>query len=1073
MNKVFPNLYNGSNKIYSIKPGEGIKPEAYKMSKTIFVFFIFYVCRLTAQNIPLSFSHLSREDGLSQSSAHCILQDKYGFLWIGTENGLNRYDGYEFKVYKHNPRDSNSLSANLVTCLYEDKQGTLWVGTSDGLNKFDQKGNRFIHFLADVNGPDKLSGKAIVCVTEDDYGSLWIGTYLGGLSRMNRQNDTFVNYLPDVSRKDWITDNTIMAICCIGENLWLGTFSGGLFRFNLKEEKFFHYGFNAASRSKLFSLGCVFTIQKGTNGSLFIGTNKGLNCFYPEENRLESFTTSSFNNASISSNDISAIFTDSRGTVWIGTRDGLNIFYPAVKSFLRILKNENDPHSINDNSIYSIYQDRNNNIWVGTRSGGLNKLSLDAKKFSIISNKKESSLRLSSGTVLSFAEFNKNFICIGSDNGLNIVDKGSGKVKYFFAQSGNNSFSNDVIFSLLNDDDKFLWIGTEDGIFVYNETTKKISRYVLKVEGSICEVGLVYKIMKDSYKNIWIGTFVNGLYKISPDGTVSHFVHNSYDPGSLSDNVVEDILEDRNKNIWVCTINGLNKYKSGRFIRYLQNTGDRLTVTQFNCIRQNSNYRDKLSSEIFWLGTQGNGLIKFDAKNSSIEVYDEQKGLADNIVNCILEDDHNNLWIATNKGLSKLNPASGSIKNYYVNDGLPANEFMMGSCLKSVDGKLYFGSIAGAVFFNPDSILDSNFLPKPVITNFRIFNKPVSGTEFFSEGDKLNISYRDNFFSFEFSALDYSNPMNNQYAFMLEGVDDGWIYSGKRRYAAYTNLEPGKYKLRVKASNSDGVWNKKGVALSIIILPPYWQTWWFKTTGALSFLLIMFLLYRSRINKLKREKIVQQKFSNQLIESQEKERKPIASELHDSIGQNLIIIKNRSMIGFDNCADASAREQLKEISDISSQTLTSVREISYNLRPHQLGKLGLTKTISSIMKLVQSGSKINFVKNIDNVDNTLAPEDEIHFCRILQECLNNAVKHSNAYCVEIQIRNLNDKIQFNYRDNGVGFDKSSLSEIKGMGFLDITERVNILNGTQNISSEINRGTKILITIPVNNRVKNE
>jgi len=587
-----------------------------------------------------------------------------------------------------------------------------------------------------------------------------------------------------------------------------------------------------------------------------------------------------------------------------------------------------------------------------------------------------------------------------------------------------------------------------------------------------------------------------GLNRMDPKtGEITKWRFNSNNTQSLSYDDVWVIFEDKIGRIWIGTFGGgLNLFSSsneGSFYKWLSDPDAAQSLSNNNILSicESLSNKDDSSLEpepdgktVLWIGT-ANGLNKFSISNSistskgdKIEAEIEHY-LLNKEINSITEDNNGHLWITTNNGLIEFDPLKGILNTYTISDGLQSNEFNPNSVFKTENGEIFIGSINGLNVFHPDSIIHSNYSPPVVVTDFQVFNHPAPvGPESLLKSSistvkEIILPYDQNVFSFQFAALDYNIPEMNQYAYKMEGFDKDWIYSGTRRFVTYTNLDPGEYVFHVKGTNSDGVWNEKGIQLSVIINPPFWQTWWFRGIVFLFFIGAAAFIYKWRISNLEKEKKSQEEFSKRLIQSQEEERKRIASELHDSLGQNLLIIKNRAVLGLKSEETEFEKKQLNEISANASSAIDEVRRIAYNLHPYQLERLGLTKAIRSIIENLETSTEINFKLEIDNIDNLLKPEEEINLYRIIQECINNIVKHSESREAVISIIK-GDGITITVNDNGKGFSTESVIVTsdgrKGFGLKNLQERVKLLKGELIIDSSENKGTKIQINIPLHN-----
>ncbi|MBI3194200.1 MAG: hypothetical protein HYZ34_07015, partial [Ignavibacteriae bacterium] len=504
---------------------------------------------------------------------------------------------------------------------------------------------------------------------------------------------------------------------------------------------------------------------------------------------------------------------------------------------------------------------------------------------------------------------------------------------------------------------------------------------------------------------------------------------------------------------------------------------------------------------VLWIGTDGGGLNRFDKLSGELTHFTEKNGLPNNVVYGVLSDTMGNLWMSTNKGLCKYstrgavsadgqgsafggNPSSGSIRTYDVSDGLQSNEFNRKEYFKTKSGEIFFGGVNGYNHFYPEEISDNPIPPKIEFTDFKLSNRSVSYHDANSplkqsigETKSIVLDYSQNMFTLEFSALDFSTSQKNQYAYMLNGFDEHWNYAGTLRSATYTNIAPGEYTFRVKASNSDGVWNEQGASMEIIILPPFWMTWWFRGIGILLFLTAGPTISFRRVKQLQREQQQQEEFSRKLIERQELERKRIASELHDGVGQDLLVVKNKLLLAIDTVEQGTMDvQQLNDAAQFASQAIEEVRSISHNLRPSNLDQLGLTMAIETAVESVATSSTIRFSLNIENIDGLVTPENEINVYRIVQESLNNVVKHSQATEAGVEVRRELDSVLINVQDNGRGFrmNVEGLNTPKErFGLSGMKERAKALSGSLTIQQRESGGTIVQLSVPIQLTTKND
>ena len=893
--------------------------------KTIFLIIILML--LIVLSIPtklsaagnVQFEHITVNQGLSQSNVICMLQDSRGYIWMGTQDGLNKYDGYNFTVYKYDELDPHSLSDNFVLSIYEDQSGTIWVGTDGGgLNQFNRQTEQFIRYLHDPNDHNSLSNNSIWTIYQDQFDSLWIGTGEGGLDKFDRETGQFTHYRHNSDDPNSLANDTVLSLYedKLGD-FWIGTGGGGLDKFDRERGQFTHYTHQPNDPNSL-SDNTVLSIYEDQSSRLWIGTNGGgLNKLDRQTGQFIHDTHDPNDPNSLSDDSVSAIAEDRFGNLWLATSSwygnlygtALNKFDPETGQFTRYSHNPVNPDSLNDNLIYSLVIDNSDILWIGNGFSGINKLDTKDQKFRHYKNELANPNSLSDNHIMSIYEDHSDIIWIGTDSGgLNKFDRQTGKFTYYTHDPDNpNSLSSNNVWSTYEDRNDTLWVGTfGTGLDRFDRQTGKFTHYThsSQILNSLND-NTITSIYEDHLGTLWIGTLRGGLNAFDRESDkFTYYTHNPTNPKSLSDNNVWLIYEDQSGTLWVATWGGLNKLnrKTGEFIRYKHDFNNPNSLSYERIL---SLY--EYPGGTLWIGTFGGGLNKFDIVTETFTHYTEQDGLSNNSIAGILADEEGNLWLSTGKGLSKFNPQTETFKNYDVGNGLQGNEFdgvkaylktkdgemffgglngfntfypeqvkdnphipgkglskfnpqtetfknydvgngLQGNefdgvkaYLKTKDGEMFFGGLNGFNTFYPEQVKDNPHIPPIVITDFRVFDKSVKLDTAISETKEIKLSYEDNFFGFEFAALDYTNPEKNQYAYKLEGFDKDWIYSGDRRYATYTNLDGGTYLFKVKGSNNDGVWNEEGTSLKIIITPPPWKTWWAYT---LYFVALVSAVYR-------------------------------------------------------------------------------------------------------------------------------------------------------------------------------------------------------------------------------------
>jgi ligand-binding sensor domain-containing protein/signal transduction histidine kinase len=859
----------------------------------LIVTILFIPSILSAQVYEFEFDRISIEKGLSQSSVFTIIQDKKGFLWFGTQDGLNKFDGYNFTVFKHNSADSLSISDNWITSLCEDHLGNIWVGTSGGgLNKFDPITERFIHYKHQNNDPMNQEYSRVQSVLEDSDRNLWIGTDGGGLSKLDRSTGKFINFIHDENINTSINDNRIQSLLeDQNGNLWIGTNDGGLslLKKDLKNQAIFQRFTHLPNDRFSLSSNRILSLFEDSNGKIWIGTDTGLNLYDPVNNQFYRFKNNPKNEYSLSNNVIYTIFEDMNHTLWIGTDYGLNFYDQANDHFWHINHNPSNPNSLSNDLVRSIYKDASGTIWVGTYGGGLNHYDWRKKKFRHFKNVVGDRNSINDNNVWSILISRSGHLWIGTNKGINKINRIKNKVQVFrHSPFDPYSLSDDIVRVIFEDSYGDIWFGTnKGGLNKYNPLQKKFQRYVHIPDDSLSiSNNTIRAIFEDKQGLLWIGTWGGlNLFDAKTD-SFTHFIHDPENPTSISDDRVRCLFEDRDSTLWVGTYKGLNKFdrKKGEFIHYMYNPDDSTSLSHDRVLAL---HQDRAGN--IWIATYGGGLNKFDPKKESFVVYTEKDGLSNNAVYGILEDEKGNLWMSTNKGISKFNPVTESFKNFNVNDGLQSDEFNGGAYAKSNQGELFFGGINGFNAFFPEKITENKFIPPVVLTSFKLFDEEVDLDSSISNIKNISLLYSDNFFAFEFAALDYSNPEKNQYAYKLEGFDRDWIRSGNRRYANYTNLDGGEYVLKVKGSNSDGIWNEAVTSIKISIDPPIWAEWWFRISAVLLILSIGYSAYSYRMRKVeKQQKYLEDQIAERTWEINERNRQlNISKKETDNILHNI------------------------------------------------------------------------------------------------------------------------------------------------------------------------------------------
>ena len=811
------------------------------------------------QSKAIDFERLSIADGLSQSSVNCILQDRQGFMWFGTEDGLNKYDGYTFTVYRHDPYVTYSLSNNYVLSMMEAADGSIWIGTRGGLNKFNRTEEKFTRYPIPETPRQSFNSDYVWTIHEDAGGELWIGTDGGGLAAFDRKAGKFTRYNSQADDFQGLGAHPVLAIFEDAEGiLWIGTDGGGLNKFDRTSGKITRYQTQAGNAHGI-SDNTVRSICANAGGGLWVGTGMGgLNKFDPKTERFSCYQNQATDPHSLSNNSVNSVFSDRSGKLWVGTRGGLHQFDGRDETFTRYQHRENERQSISSNNILSIFEDAGGILWVGTQGGGLNKFDGKGREFVHYHNQPDDPKSLSHNFVRSIYEDSGCTLWIGTQGGgLNRFDRTTKTFRHYLDPLGSTT-----VFAVFEDRAGTMWIGTSDGLFKTGRKKDVFTGYHNRADNpKSLSHNIVRCVYEDSGGTLWIGTQGGGLNRFDrTTETFTRYLHQSENPQGPGNTVVFSIIEDRAGILWVGTSGGLIEFdrKEKTWICHNNLAGDTASISD-NTVA--SIYED--SRNILWIGTRG-GLNRYDRRNKVFSHYREKDGLPNDVIYGILEDRQGRLWLSTNKGISRFNPETETFTNYDERDGLQSDEFNAGAFHQGRSGRMYFGGLNGFNEFVPDQVKDNAYVPPVVITKLLLFNQPVSVhdrtvlRQDIGATKEIVFKHTDYIFAFEFSALNYRQSEKNRFSYRLEGFDKDWIDTDhKHRRATYTNLPPGEYQFRVKASNDDGCWNEEGASMKITVLPPFWKTWWFRALLALAMISLVVFVYwlRTRSMRVRNEEL--------------------------------------------------------------------------------------------------------------------------------------------------------------------------------------------------------------------------
>lgn len=1089
---------------------------SYKFDIYTFVFGIFLIFSVVyPQSQNFHFTHITTDDGLSQSNVTCILQDHKGFMWIGTFNGLNRYNGYEFEVYNYRPEDSHSLTDNFISTLFEDKDGNLWVGTSDGLNCFDRKMNRFTSYKHQGDDPSSIADNQIETIVEDRNGHIWIGTRNGGVAIFQPSTDSFIYPFSNKHPEQRLSSNSIRKIFEDSEgNLWIGHWNGAI---DVLSENPDAANFRLVYSKKLTD-SPITEIVESKDKSIWIATQgNGLYRLKHNStgfNQIAYYSTVSPAGKRISSNIILSLMTDHEDRLWIGTEDkGIDILDLKTDFIQHIEHDPFNPSGLAHNSVWEIYQDRSGNIWIGTYAHGIDLLAGSKSYFQHFKHIPGKENSLNHNMVNAFWEDKDQNLWIATDGGgINVFDRKMGRFDYFNTE--NSNIGSDIIVSLMGDKQGRLWVGTwADGLYMFDLQSKKFTHYSKEKDG--LATNRILHILEGRDGGLWLATYWGGLTYFNVDKD-SAKIYNRENSG-LSDDYVRVTFQDTNGNLWIGTDLGLdylnpltNKIKTYRHQPSIKNSLSKGFVHSII----------KSTDGSIWIGTAG-GLNKYDPTTDGFIHYSTENGLANNEIKCIVEDDNGNLWLSTNWGISFLDTKTEKFKNFDITDGLQGNEFNIRSGLKTSKGEIIFGGNNGFNIIQTTNFKRNTYIPPVVITAFRIFNKPVSiaGKDsllkaHINESKKLHLSYRYSVFSFDFAALNYVVPEKNRYAFMMEGFEHEWNYVGSTRSATYTNLDPGHYVFRVKASNNDGIWNEVGTAIQITIDPPFWKTWWAY--------LIVFLLMIAIIGFILNYFISRQRLKNALkLEHLELEKMyeldQMRTQLFTNISHELYSPITLTLSPLEKLISTQKKEaDITKTLKLIYRNARRIQRIVNQLKDFQKiesGDLQLSLSRGNIFQYV--GDIVDSFRDyaidhhiryqfIPEQENCQAWFDPDKLDKIIYNLLSNAFKFTpdrgeitvkasvtTAESVENFTKDkASEYFKITVKDSGIGIPEDKIANIFhryyqvkdtyipkfegiGVGLALVNELINLYQGKITVSSKEGEGTEFTVYIPLDEQFLEE
>ena len=1058
-----------------------------RLLRTLFAIAIYaavYTGSSTAypQSGQVVFENYTLENGLPNNTVHQAFQDSRGYMWFATNHGVCRYDGYKFTSFRNDPTDSSSLAGLLARVIYEDRSGALWIGTeSGGLNRFNRQLETFEHILWTDSA--RGIGTSVKTIAEDAQGRLWLGTNLG--IKMYDPKLKQVQWYPFTGYNSTSPSNAYVRVLQFDGNgkLWVGT-NAGLDRFDPATKKFTHlYTAEAGLKDE------IWEIYRDPSGTMWVGTyNNGLFLVNPATLAARHVVLGGEREWS---KTIRSVVRDEQGLYWIGSRAGLYVYNAATGIADWFGNVENEPKSLVNNSVLHVFKDAGKNLWISTR-GGVSLMVPGRQAFKHYGALRNSAMHLNSKEVYAaWADGPGDNIWIGTgDGGVNILNRKTGQ--YIFlthSESNTNSLAGNAVKAFADDGRGNRWVGMyKTGISVYNTVTKQFTHFKNDPSNpASLSDNSVWALLKDKKGNMWVGTDAGlDLYNEQTE----NFIHQELNNKNQQ---VSWISEDKSGQLWLGLQSSIAVFKPG--------TGIVNTFReQGSCIYEDSKGR-------CWLATRDNGLVLFDAKKGPLKYYDERNGLPNNQVFQILEDDQNNLWLSTANGLAMFNAATETFTNFDKRDGLQNNQFHYGAACKLSSGELIFGGVNGFNLFDPAKVVKNNYKPPVMLTGLKIFNKPVEINDQFgvlknspAETKELIIPYNYNILTFEFAALNYIRPEKNQYKFKLTGFDKTWNESGAATTATYTNLDPGAYTFSVIAANNDQLWNNEGLNIRVVILPPFWKTWWFRLLVIAAALAIVHVIISFIVN---RQKIKQQLNMERVKVKQLNEVNALKLRFFTNVSHEIrtpltLIIGPLERLLHADMPPKIIRSQLEIMYRNANSLLKLVNQL-LDFRKLEAGNLELE---------LQRGDLVFFIRDIVGSFSGLAEDKNIrlHFNayteslyaffdgdkleKILNNLLSNALKFTakngtvSVYMtvgVEDAFDSNNEFVEIVVKDNGIGIEARNRERIfhrffqvaenkneggTGIGLALTRELVKMHRGEIFADSEPGKGTRFTVRLPL-------
>ncbi len=978
----------------------------------------------------MQIQHLTVRDGLSQNSPYHMLKDSRGFLWLGTQDGVNRFDGHRFRVYKPNAHDPHSLRGVNVAGIVEDKQGNIWVGTEEGLNRYDRATDRFSLYR-----PDSVKRRTSPFHATDT--DLWFSSEGQGVMAYNLKtrklrrvgNYAYINR--DFDFVDWTTYTE-------SGDIWMQA-PKGLARFDVKRRTY-HYYFTNTAQNEYGEAFNVYSFVIDKDDIAWLGTDRGLVRFdyRHKKHKLYAWTSEEKNLGVVFS-----LTADHNEQLWLGTqRNGLWIFDKKNQTFREVQYRANSPVNFKNYEFYRVYADNAGVIWANSDPDGLVKIVPNASMFGFFGKPDPAhpERSLSDLSIRSLAEDGRGRIWLGTEGGLDILNRKKGVIeeRYFTDQ-------NNILKSIFRDSRQRMWVGTYGGLMFFDRKKKEFETFYFQRERG--RRLYTRNILELPDHRLLLGTQL-GMWIFDPEARTFERV-----PQLANQNIFASFL-DQEGTLWLGSyfdrLYGFKIKKEG-----WQKTFDGFKDYNINAIREDR------TRKILWIATE-KGLLAYYKYTRKYRLYDESNGLANSYIYGIVVAPDGGVFVSTNHGISSLDPATGRVRNFDLSDGLQGLEFNGNAFLKTSSGECYFGGVQGLNYFSPKQFQTLSYQPRIHLFNFLVNEEPYDSNRYVDELDMVTLPHDRNTFSLEFASIDYYSNGKNEYKYLLEGEDHEWVEAGDRTYARYANLAPGQYVFKVKSANRDGVWSDQERKLYINIDAPFWRTWWFTALYLLLIAGATFFLSQKRIEGIARKQRDRLKIA---LDAQEQERRNIAQDLHDEVGSRLATLKLYVSSLTNYLKKSPESDKLKqEVFDIIHISLVDIRRLLRELSPRTLEQYGYVAAVEELVDKINATDQIHVTFECRRLVNQLPKNIETGLYRITQELLNNSLKHAAASEIVISVIPSGKVISFFYSDNGRGFDFTEAK--KGLGIGNVRSRVSVLEGQMKWFTKPGEGLEVTIEIPL-------